>query len=310
MSEQILAPISRLLVTAALFVPVAWSAAAAVADVKVCLEEHAKGRISGTAKVSDTVDDAEELLKTIGSYFGMQRDISILSCGIIEKVESWAASETEITKELGSAGIKPGRFIVYNPTWVREVIGNDRDQAIFVFGHEFGHFVQGHFFERREVARYMKELEADQFGGCATARMKSNWSSVQSLVSRLRPSKGDGFYPSAEDSLSVVKKGFESCGGNVISMCRVLENGVASWGFQKTIFKASNWRGGGGNQPGYCAEAVAELKSSYPNASEFEVVTSDEVERDTCTPFRCIERKYSCTINVKGKPTYLEAACK
>ncbi|MDN3571300.1 M48 family metalloprotease [Methylobacterium longum] len=294
----------------ALFVQLPWSAAAAVADVKVCLEEHATGKITGSAKVSDTVPDAEELLRTVGSYFGMDRDISIISCGMIEKVESWAASAPDMTQELSSVGVKPGRYIVYNPTWVREVIGNDRDQAIFVFGHEFGHFVRGHFFERREVARDRKELEADQFGGCATARMKSNWSSVQSLVSRLRPSRGDGFYPSAEDSVAVVKEGFEGCDGSVVRMCRVPDNGVASWGFQKTIDKASNWRGGGGNQPGYCAEAIAELKSSYPKAYEFEVVTSNETERDTCRPFRCIERKYYCTVNVKGDPTYLEASCK
>jgi len=240
----------------------------------------------------------------------MQRDISILPCGIVEKVESWAASSQDITQELKLAGVPPGRYVVYNPVWVREVIGNDRDQAIFVFGHEFGHFVRGHFFERKEIARDKRELEADQFGGCATARMGSKWSSVESLISRIRPSTGDGFYPSAIESIAVVKQGFEGCGGSLVPMCRAAENGIAAWGSQTTVNKVSNWRGGGGSQPGYCAEAVAQLRLNYPAQSEFEVVASNETTRDTCSPFRCIEYQYSCAIMVKRDPVYLEAPCR
>jgi len=55
----------------------------------------------------------------------MQRDISILPCGIVEKVESWAASSQDITQELKLAGVPPGRYVVYNPVWVREVIGTE-----------------------------------------------------------------------------------------------------------------------------------------------------------------------------------------
>ena len=156
----------------------------------------------------------------------------------------------------------------------------------------------------------MKELEADRFGGCATARMKSKWSSVDSLVSRIRPSSGNGYYRSAKDSIATVKEGFEECGGLVVLMCRNPENGVERWGYEVTINQESNWRGGGGSQPGYCAEAAAELKKKYPNRSELEVVTSNERPRDTCSPFRCIQYKYFCTIRVKGDPLYLEAACK
>ena len=294
----------------AVYVGVSSPAVADVANVKICLEEHASGRMTGAPLVSSTVPNAEELLRVVGSYFGMERDISILPCGIVEKVESWAASSEDITQELKAAGVPAGRYVIYNPVWVREVIGNDRDQAIFVFGHEFGHFVRGHFFERKQIARDLKELEADRFGGCATARMKSNWSSVESLVSRIRPAAGDGYYPSATDSLATVKEGFAACGGLVVQMCRSPENGVERWGYEVTFDNESNWRGGGGSRPGYCAEAAAELKKKYPDRSELEVVTSNETIRDTCSPFRCIQYKYFCTIKVKGDPTYLEAACK
>ncbi|ABR65072.1 hypothetical protein [Sinorhizobium medicae] len=300
----------RRLLAAIVFTGAAGPAVADVADVKICLEEHARGQIAGTAQVSESVPDAEELLRTVGSFFGMERDISILSCGIVEKVESWAASSQDITQELRAAGVPPGRYVVYNPVWIREVIGNDRDQAIFVFGHEFGHFVRGHFFERKEIARDRKELEADRFGGCATGRMGSNWSSINNLMLRIRPKAGDGFYPSATDSITSVKEGFEACGGSAVQMCRSPENGVESWGYEVKIDKESNWRGGGGSQPGYCAEAASELRQKYTNRSEFEVITSNERTRDTCSPFRCIEYKYFCTIMVKGDPVYLEAPCK
>lgn len=304
----------RLVVTAAslsisMYIDASMIAIADVADVKICLEEHATGRIAALPEVSESVPDAEELLRVIGSYFGMDRDISILPCGIVGKVESWAAGDSDLSKELRDAGVPPGRYVVYNPIWVREVIGNDRDQAIFVFGHEFGHFVRGHFFERRNIDRVIKELEADHFGGCATARMKSNWSSVESLVSRIRPSTGDGYYPSAADSLAKTREGFVSCDGLVVQMCRVPKNGVERWGYEITINSESNWRGGGGSQPGYCAETAADLKRKYPDNSEMEVVASSEMNRDTCQPFRCIQYKYSCAIRVKGDPIYLEAPC-
>lgn len=289
---------------------IAGQAYADITEVKTCLEEHARGLISGSPQLSETVPDAEELLRTVGAYFGMDRDISILPCGMVEKVESWAAGSQDISPELKDAGVPPGRYVVYNPVWVREVIGSDRDQAIFVFGHEFGHFVRGHFFERRDVAPDQKELEADRFGGCANARMSSNWPSVENLVSRIRPAEGNGFYPSAKDSVAVVREGFEGCGGDTIRMCRDPENGVERWGFELTIDKSSNWRGGGGSQPGFCAESTVELRQQYPNASEFEVVTRNERTRDTCSPFRCIEYQYFCTVRVKGDPVYLEAPCK
>ena len=279
-----------------------------VTNLKYCLEEHALGIATGSARISETVPDAEELLRQIGSKLGLDRDISITSCRLIEKVEAWAASPNEITESLRNAGVGPGRYIVYNPIWVREVIGNDRDQAVFVFGHEFGHFLGGHFFEKSGISRVKKELEADRFAGCASARMLAQWPSIENLVSRIRPPSSDGYYPSAREALSQVEVGFKECGGED-SLCRREEYGVESWGYEHLLEKRSNWRGGGGSQPGFCAEAAAELRSKYPNANEFEVANSREQTRDTCSPFRCIEYQYFCTIRVRGDPVFLEGPC-
>lgn len=286
------------------------SAKADVAEVRICLEEHALGMTSGTPKVSESVPDAEALLKEVGTFFGMSRDIAIIPCGVVQKAESWATDANGLTQTLKDAGVRPGRYVLYNPVWVREVIGNDRDQAIFLFGHEFGHFVRGHFFERRDIASKEKELEADQFGGCATARMGSSWDSVKSLVSKIRPPESDGFYPSASDSLAIVEGGFTGCGGKTVKMCQKPENGVENWGLDVNVQRESNPRGGGGSQPGYCAELIQSLRTEYPNGTLFEVMDSGERSYTDCAPFNCPKYVYRCLVNVKGEPKYLSAPCK
>ena len=77
-------------------------------------------------------------------------------------------------------------------------------------------------------------------------------------------------------------------------------------GYEKTITRDSNWRGGGGSQPGYCAELRVQLQREYPDAQELETITSSEQTRDNCTPFRCIQYQYRCTVTVRGNPVLKE----
>jgi hypothetical protein len=109
--------------------------------------------------------------------------------------------------------IVPGsQYIVYNPDWVQDVIGDDRYQAIALFGHEIAHLMLGHYTAEKDMAEIRKETQADQWAGCAVAKMGGDFKALENLFGRLRR-KIDTSYPSRLKSLGAAKKGFENCGG-------------------------------------------------------------------------------------------------
>ncbi|MGR4871849.1 M48 family metalloprotease [Variovorax sp. LARHSF232] len=107
--------------------------------------------------------------------------------------------------------VPDGEYILYDPDWFREVIGDDRDQAIALFGHELGHFYNRHF--ERKMSEEEKETEADVSAGCAVARLSGDFSRLQNLLSRIRTESGGGGYPSRETSVKAAKQGFDDCLG-------------------------------------------------------------------------------------------------
>jgi hypothetical protein len=227
--------------------------------------------------------------------------VTVVPCSFGEKASAWLGKPSDDSQE--------GEYIIYNPDWVREILGKDKIQAVALFAHELGHFLNADFTTRRNMPRRDKERDADHFAGCAVAKMSGDFSRLEDLLSRLRLEK-DTFYPDRLSSIESARKGFELCGGSTAKKCRLPQHGIESWGYEKTITRDSNWRGGGGSQPGYCAELRVQLQSEYPDAQEQETITSSEQTRDNCAPFRCIQYQYHCTVTVRGKPLFKELESK
>lgn len=256
------------------------------------------------AKKSDQIlgiaaTDAERHVSRVAQSIGLKRPVIVVPCTSIQKAYAWP----------GEPGKSEGEYIIYNPTWVREVLGKDEVQAIALFGHELGHFYNADFTSRKNLSRQQQELDADRFAGCAVARTSGDFAKLEDLLSRLRLEK-DAYYPDRLSSIESAKEGFKECGGIANKKCRLAENGVERWGFETTVSRNSNWRGGGGSQPGYCAELQAQLRQEYPDAQETDVRASSEDTRDSCRPLRCIQYQYQCTVTVRGRPVFRELESK
>jgi len=153
--------------------------------------------------------DVTELLSRIAESIGLTLDgITIVACD----------GETQVHEYFyqNSNEIPTGDYIIYDPIWLRQVVGMDindiktkaRDEAVFLFGHEFAHALMRH--KIRNVAPLKAEMEADYFGGCAAVMMGAKWENVADLIQRIRGA-ADSDHPSRERTLAIVKTGFEYC---------------------------------------------------------------------------------------------------
>ncbi|TBE26564.1 hypothetical protein ELH05_01125 [Rhizobium ruizarguesonis] len=264
-----------------------------------CIKTFEEAPASGVAELVPT--EVEKLIQELGKKIGVDKQsIMVIPCHFYNgKVGAFYAE--------GNLGVKNGEYIIYNPQWVQEVIGSgNRAQAIALFSHEVGHFLDRHFTARKDLKQDRKELEADKFAGCAVARMGEKWEELEELLTHIRPKQSDGLYPSRAESIEAAKMSFTDCGGKP-NACRIPENGVESWGFERTVSRWSNWRGGGFTQDGYCGELVAQLRSESPEElKEIKVLSREENTRNTCPPFNCPQYKFFCSVTVRGKPVYKE----
>jgi predicted acylesterase/phospholipase RssA len=69
----------------------------------------------------------------------------------------------------------------------------------------------------------------------------------------------------------------------------------------QTVTIDSEWRPGGYNQAAWCGDVETQLRAKFTDPI-FERKGSNEVTRDACAPFRCIQYKYTCTIHVLANP--------
>lgn len=264
----------------------------------LCVKQHIAAVARDGTTLGIALGDAEALIARVARSIGLSQSVSVVPCRFSSKAISWYARNVP--------DVPNGEYVIYNPDWVREVIGKDEIQAIALFGHELGHFVNRHFDTRQDLTLKEKETEADHFAGCAVARLKGNFATLENLLSRLR-TEVDANYPNRLTSIESAKKGYADCGGDVAKRCRKPEHGLEGWGFETTFTRNSNWRGGGGSQGGYCAELTATARNEYPNAVEIDTRSSSENTRDSCSPFRCIQYQYTCSVSVRGRPIYKEA---
>jgi hypothetical protein len=166
-----------------------------------CIKEFVAGRArGGSLGIAST--EAERIVADVAGSIGLRRPITIVPCHFAEKASASSPN--------GVAGVPAGEYIVYNPDWVREVLGKDKVQAIALFGHELGHFLNGDFTVRRNVPRAVQERDADHFAGCAVARLSGNFEALENLLSRLRRDT-DPLYPNRLQSISSARAGFEAC---------------------------------------------------------------------------------------------------
>lgn len=171
-----------------------------------CVKEYVKERIKGNASFGIASSKIEKIVQEIAKSLTVRSGVTVVACADV-------SDATAFPEYNGTKDIPRGEYIVYNPTWANQVLGDNETQAIFVFGHEFGHFINRDALiietqQRREI-----ELAADYFGGCAVGRAKGNWSSLEDVVKRLRQPE-EPIYPNREASLQIVRKGFDECGGD------------------------------------------------------------------------------------------------
>ncbi|MBB3220377.1 hypothetical protein [Pseudoduganella umbonata] len=263
----------------------------------LCVSQHLALIKKDGKQLGIAPDEASELIGRVARSIGLSQTVTTVPCHFFSKAAAWNARD--------NAGIPDGDYVIYNPDWVREVIGSDRTQAIALFGHELGHFVNRHFDTRQYLSSIDKEKEADRFAGCAVARLKGDFAALDNLFKRLR---GDvsADYPDRLSSLESARGGYGDCGGDAARRCRRPEHGLERWGTETIVTRSSNWRGGGGSQPGYCAELAAVVRVQSAPLALIETINSSETSRDSCAPFRCIQYEYTCSVSVKQDPVYKE----
>ena len=176
------------------------------AQSSYCVEHYKLGDVA----LGIAPSDANQLITDVANSIGVKLSVAVIPCRYVEKAEA-------LEYDGSTAGRPAGQYVIYNPDWVREVIGNDRVQAIALFGHEFGHLLNQHYSSRSNIPRIQKETEADEFAGCAVARLGGSWDTLSSLLSRLRRENKDRDYPDRLTSLDAARRGFGNCGGALIA---------------------------------------------------------------------------------------------
>jgi hypothetical protein len=109
-----------------------------------------------------TPSDVETIVSKVANSIGLSPSgIRVIPCDGVANVQSAYLSRDDVPK---------GDYILYDPVWVRQVIGNDvsgagssksHDEATFLFGHELGHLLLRHFTSSSELPRIRKEMDAD-----------------------------------------------------------------------------------------------------------------------------------------------------
>lgn len=121
---------------------------------------------SSDAQVDPTAGDAEKVIEQVATSLGLRARVVVIPCNLVNKAEAYVPHQED--------GVPPGEYIMYDPDWYREVIGRERMQGIWIFGHELAHILNRDFTARRDVPQFEKETSADLFAGCAVAKMKGD----------------------------------------------------------------------------------------------------------------------------------------
>ena len=137
----------------------------------LCVQQFTKEKASGGVSAGFAQSEAVAVLAEVQKANAVPtRKITLVPCYMQSKVEAYVASKV--------VGVPDGEYIVFNEDWMREVVGEDRLQAVVIFGHELGHFLNGDFAPGAEPIGALQEERADYFAGCASARANGSWAAV------------------------------------------------------------------------------------------------------------------------------------
>ena len=168
--------------------------------LKDCIEQSPQ-----PAQMDPTTTLIAEIVTRVAVSIGLGHpNVTIKACDFSEKVFSYVTT--------GSDGITAGRYIVYNPTWLREVVGDNQVEMVALFGHEMGHILNDHFISQKDLSPVEKETEADHFAGCAVARLGGGKGDLDALIKRIRATTSQ-LYPDRLHALQTADEGYEGCGG-------------------------------------------------------------------------------------------------
>lgn len=182
-------------------------------DENACISEF----LGRTTQLSHDEVDAAKILSRVAGAVGITRKINVVPCHFATQAVAWRVNEVE-------PGVPKGDYIIYQPAWVRQVLGNDEMQAVALFGHELAHFLNDDFNPSNDTFDAEMERRADKFAGCAVARMDGESSKVEDLLGRLRTSAG-GTYPTRLASLAAAKEGFAACSSVVVKSEKQAKSG-------------------------------------------------------------------------------------
>lgn len=182
---------------------------AQASSASLCVRNYFKQWSGAPPPAGIALSDAEELIRLIAKSIGLVGGVTVIECEEATKAQAWSAPAD-------LKDIPAGDYIIFDPIWVRDVLGKDRTQATTILGHELGHLVGRHSTSRAHLKVRERELEADRFAGCAVARTNGDWNRLEDILGRIRhdDNTDENSYPSVSQSLAAAKAGFEDCGGN------------------------------------------------------------------------------------------------
>lgn len=105
------------------------------------------------------------------------------------------------------------RVIVFDPVWLQGLTGENALHVSVIIAHELGHIVNGHGSGHLGAFQRGDELEADQFAGCALARIaefNDGWEALYSVIQRIRQDRNTA-YASRFVSLEKTRASYEAC---------------------------------------------------------------------------------------------------
>ncbi|PDT13753.1 hypothetical protein CO670_26840 [Rhizobium sp. J15] len=184
------------------------------ADGLACVRSYFQISVESTdiydPEVAFEPNEATQLITDIAERANFDIKLRAITCDQIDNAVPFQPNASDQLPEQ----LKSQTFIIYRRSWMRTILGQKREKAIFILGHELGHIIKKHQTERVSLQRLQKEKEADREGGCAVARLGGDWTTLADVIAQTRDEVA-GDYPSRSESTNLAREGFLECGGRL-----------------------------------------------------------------------------------------------
>lgn len=173
-------------------------------NAKICERKYWTLTLDGQVPAGIGQNEAQEIVTELQAIRDYTAKIKVISCDLTPQ----AIADQQLSE---SDGIKKGRYIVFNPTWVRQTATGNRTETIFVFSHEIAHHFYDHFFTNSDLEDFDKELQADSFAGCMVGQLGLSPEAMETLLRQIRPEVDSADYPSIETSTHAALAAYNHC---------------------------------------------------------------------------------------------------